>query len=163
MKNATIIFSPVKKELAYLEDILFEEMPNDKDKLWPERFLKAIKPGADLSLILPKFFVWQFEDSKVGLITLKEVTDDKEVLGFCKEVVALYKKTIDGEKVSENEFYELYLKIDRSFAWAEAWGWAWAGAGTWAWIWARAWAWTDYEKYILIQTDKLIELLEEAE
>lgn len=168
----------IPKELAYLEDVLFEELKNGEAKLWPERFLKAIKPGADLSLVVPKFIVWQFEDKKVGLKNLKEVKEDKEVYGFCEEVVGLYKRIIDGEKVTEKEFYELYLKIDRAGAWARAragawaraWAgaWAWARAWAWAWAWARArawaWAWAgaDYDKNILLMADKLIELLKEA-
>ena len=79
----------IPKKLAYLEDVLFEEMKNGESKLWPERFLKAIKPGADLSLVVPKFIVWQFEDSKVGLKNLKEVKNDKEGYGFCEEIVGL--------------------------------------------------------------------------
>ena len=118
----------IPKELAYLEDVLFEELSNDLAKEWPERFLKAIKPGTDLSLIVPKFIVWQFEDSKLGLSQIKEVQDDKEVFDFCKEVVALYQRVIKGEKVSEDEFYELYLKIDRAGARAGVWARAGAGA-----------------------------------
>lgn len=156
----------IPEELAYLEDYLFEEMPNDKAKLWPEKFLSAINPGADLSLVIPKFIVWQFEDSKHGLSQIKEVTDDKELVGFCKKVVELYQRVIRGDKVTEDEFYELYLRIDRSDVgfWIRAGTWARARARIRARIRARAWvgAWADYNKNILLQADKLIELLKET-
>jgi hypothetical protein len=119
----------IPRELAYLEDGLFEALTNGDAKEFPVRFLKAIKPGADLSLVTAKFMVWQFEDKKYGLKNIKEVKDDKEVYGFCKEVVALYKRKIAGDTPTEDEFYQLYLKIDRARARAGAWARAWARAG----------------------------------
>lgn len=35
--------------LARMEDKIFEGLPNRLAKMWPERFMGAIKPGADLS------------------------------------------------------------------------------------------------------------------
>ena len=144
----------IPKELAHLEDVLFEELPNKVAKKFPSRFLQAVNVGADLSKIIPQFIIWQFEDEKYGLKNIEEVQNDKEVYGFCEEVVALYKRVLNGEKVSEDEFYQLYLKIDGARAWAGAW------AGAWAWAGARARA--EYDKRIIIMADKLIELLKEA-
>jgi hypothetical protein len=45
-------------ELARLEDTLFEMQRNGKAKTFPERFLSAIEPGADLSPVLWKFLHW---------------------------------------------------------------------------------------------------------
>src|SRR3990167_8252221 len=92
----------IPKELAYLEDVLFEEMSVEESKIWPEKFLKAINPGADLSKIVAQFVIWEFEDKKKGLKNLKEVKDDKEVYGLCEEVVALYKRDLAGDKPSED-------------------------------------------------------------
>lgn len=44
----------IPSELAYLEDRFFEELNNGDAKEFPLRFLKAIKPGADLSLVTTK-------------------------------------------------------------------------------------------------------------
>src|ERR1700747_3635551 len=121
----------IPKELAYLEDVIFEELPNGDAKAFPLNFLKAIKPGTDLSSVVPKFIIWQFEDKQYGLKNIRAVKDDKEVYGFCEEVAALYKRKLKGETVTEKEFYDLYIRIDETWAWA--WAWAWAGA------WARAW------------------------
>jgi len=173
-------------ELAYLEDELFEAMPLEQALFWPERFIKAVPTGADLSHVIAKLVIWQFEDAKYGLKNIKEVKDDKEIYGFCEDVVALYKRSLT-EEVQDDEYYQLYLKIERAEAearawvraraWAWAWAWArgeaeagdwararaWVRAGTrsWAGVGARAWAraWADYEKYVLITADKLIELM----
>src|SRR3990172_9709817 len=37
-------------ELAYLEDSIFERLPNGESKKWPDRFLSAIRVGADLTM-----------------------------------------------------------------------------------------------------------------
>ncbi len=163
----------IPKELAYLEDGLFEEM-NIKDAIeWPSKFLNAVQVGTDLSQVVAKFVIWEFEDKNNGLSKIKDVKKDKEVFGFCEEVVALYKRTLT-ESVSEEEFYQLYLKIDRAGAWARAgaragaWAWAWAGARAGAGAGARAWAWAwagagaGYEKQILISSEKLLELIKKA-
>ena len=44
--------------LARLEDGIFECLPLDRAKLWPEQFLNIIKVGADLSNVWPKFADW---------------------------------------------------------------------------------------------------------
>jgi len=44
--------------LAYLEDTIFEHLPNGDAKQWPLRFMRAIVPGADLSMAGPKFLRW---------------------------------------------------------------------------------------------------------
>jgi hypothetical protein len=52
--------------LAYLEDTIFEGLPNADAKLWPERFMSAIKPGADLSNVGWKFLHWLLTDEAVN-------------------------------------------------------------------------------------------------
>lgn len=162
----------IPKELAYLEDVIFEELPNKEAMKFPLRFLNAVKVGSNLSLVVAKFVVWQFEDVEYGLKNIKEVAEDKEVMGWCEEVVALYKREIAGDDPTEKEFYDLYVKIDGAWAraWAGAWAgaWAWAGARAWAWAWAgagaRAWAGAgaEYDLRVVKMADKLIELIEEC-
>lgn len=146
----------IPKEVAYLEDVIFEELPNKEAMKFPLRFLQAVPVGADLSLVTAQFVVWQFEDKKYGLKNIKEVKDDKEVYGFCEEVVALYKRVIAGDKPTEKEFEELYLKIDRARARARAWAWAWARAG------AGAGAGAEYDRLVIAMADKLIELVKNS-
>lgn len=172
----------IPKELAQIEDSLFEEMSVKDSKIWPERFLKAINPGADLSKVVAQWVIWEFEDKKVGLSQTREIQDNKEIYGWCKELVALYKRDLAGDRPTEEEYYQLYLKIDRAWAgagagaWAWAWAWAraWAGAGAgaragararararaWAWAGARAGAGDKYRKEIMVSANKLLEILE---
>ena len=133
----------IPKEIAYLEDSIFENLPNELAKTFPLRFLEAIPVGADLSKVTAHLVVWQFEDPKWGLKNIQEVIDDKEIYGFCEDVVALYKRILAGEEVPQSEFLELYNKIDRARARA--------GAGAWAGAWA-----------IEALSEKLIDLLKNA-
>jgi len=163
----------IPKEIAYLEDTLFENLPNELAMTFPLRFLEAVPINADLSKVIAKFVIWQFEDEEHGLKNIKEIQDDKEVYGFCEEVVAIYKRTLT-EEVDKDEFYQLYLKIDRAraMAWAGAWAWDWTRAGAWARAWARAgdgagtWTWAGAEdgaeNRFVIMSEKLLELIKEC-
>ena len=44
--------------LARLEDRFFEALPNGDSQAWPERFTSAIRPGADLAMVWPRFADW---------------------------------------------------------------------------------------------------------
>jgi hypothetical protein len=43
--------------LAHLEDRLFELLPKAEAMTWPDRFLLAIRPGADLSKVWSRFSI----------------------------------------------------------------------------------------------------------
>ena len=45
----------IPKELARLEDRIFEDLPIDEAREWPERFVNAIKPGTDLKNVYHRF------------------------------------------------------------------------------------------------------------
>ena len=83
--------------LARLEDRLFEGMPNDAAKLWPEEFLSAINVGADLSKIWPKFALWLIVDPKHGVI---KYNDSPAITA----VADLFKRTINNEIVTIQEW-----------------------------------------------------------
>ncbi len=44
--------------LARLEDRIFEGLPNGRAKAWPERFMGAIRPCANLAMVWPRFALW---------------------------------------------------------------------------------------------------------
>lgn len=48
----------IPQMLAWLEDVIFEGLPNRLAKTWPERFLRAINPGRDLSPVGWRFLHW---------------------------------------------------------------------------------------------------------
>jgi len=52
----------IPQAIAHLEDKIFEGLPNRFARKWPRRFAKAIKPGAYLTLITPRFLLWLLED-----------------------------------------------------------------------------------------------------
>jgi len=52
----------IPMELARLEDMLFEQLPRECANLWPERFLEAIQPGADLSQVRSQYTHWVRHD-----------------------------------------------------------------------------------------------------
>jgi hypothetical protein len=56
----------IPQMLAQLEDCIFEGLPNDEAKQWPERFMSAIKPGVDLSIVGWKFLHWILTDKTIN-------------------------------------------------------------------------------------------------
>lgn len=53
----------VPRMLAWLEDVIFEGLPNRLAKTWPERFLSSIAPGRDLSPVGWRFLHWLLTES----------------------------------------------------------------------------------------------------
>ena len=148
-------------EIAYLEDTIFENLPNGEAKKFPAQFLSAIKVGADLSKVIPKIVIWQFEDKKHGLRTIKEVADDTKVMGWCYKVVELYRRRMD-ETIPVSEYNALYQEIARAGAGAGAWAWVVAGAWAGAWAGARAGAGAEYDERMLALRDEFLRLLKEC-
>jgi len=64
--------------LAWLEDSIFESLPNGQSKEWPLRFLKSIRVGADLDSVRPKFLKWLLVDSQNGVLRLVDGEHDKK-------------------------------------------------------------------------------------
>ncbi len=56
----------VPQMLAWLEDLIFEGLPNRLAKTWPERFLASISPGKDLSPVGWRFLHWLLTESELG-------------------------------------------------------------------------------------------------
>ncbi len=52
--------------LARLEDAIFEGLPTNLAKQWPERFMSAIAPGADLSLVHWKLLHWLLTTTSIN-------------------------------------------------------------------------------------------------
>jgi hypothetical protein len=56
----------IPQMLAWLEDVIFEGLPNRLAKTWPERFLSSISPGRDLSRVGWQFLHWLLTESGLG-------------------------------------------------------------------------------------------------
>lgn len=131
----------IPASIAHLEDTLFERLDNGTAQAWPARFLKAIKPGADLSLVTARFMHWLLVDPTDGVIRF--AGDCADVKAAIEQVAGLHARLIAGGSVTDSE-------------WNAAAGAAWAAAEA---GWTAAAAAESYER----MADKLIELLEEAQ
>ena len=148
--------------LAYLEDMIFESLPNDKALSWPEKFLEAIPVGADLTLVRPRFLVWLLSDEKNGVLTLK----DDNVKAAINRIVSLLQKWIEtGERGDAREWHsagEAAGKAANSGMWSAldaAITAAWAASNS---VRAVAWASRAAKKAWVVsevQASKLLELL----
>lgn len=158
----------IPEELAFLEDHFFENMKSAEAKEWPARFLKSIRPGANLSRVYDFWSAWNLEDPKDGVITL---VSDKfpDIQRIIRETA---QDCRDGRRVHEDKRAEA-AEAARAARAAEAAGAAWAaraaraawaaeaaraaGAAEAAWA-AEAAGAAYYDR----ASNKLIELLEAA-
>jgi len=101
--------------LVYLEDHLFEGLENKEAKMFPLRFLDAIKVGSDLSLISPKFVFWMLTD-KEGIIK-NAFPDGKKAI---KKTAKLYKKLISGKTVTTEEWSAARAAAESAWSAAES-------------------------------------------
>jgi hypothetical protein len=122
----------IPEVLARLEDGIFEALPNGAAMLWPERFLSAIEPGADLSLVWPRFAVWMLVDEKWGVL---QFASSKRARKSIQDVAGAYESVVNGS-VETRDWAAL-----RSAAAADAAG-RWAATAAAAARWAAA-RWAD--------------------
>ena len=88
----------IPSAIALLEDGLFEYMPLDLAMEWPERFLAAIQPGADLSMVISRFLVWLLTDSSHGVIKFAKSEKSKNSIQVVSD---LHQRRINGETISD--------------------------------------------------------------
>lgn len=135
----------IPRQIAYLEDGIFENIPNGKAKQFPLKFISAISVGADLSLVTAKFVVWCLVNKKDGVIKFAKDDAGKKII---QDVADLYTKKIEGSLVTEEDWKKVENAAYAAYASA-----AYASAAS------AAYARTKfYEK----MADKLIELLKKA-
>ena len=94
----------ISRVIAKLEDRIFEGLENGESKEFPVKFLKAIKVGVDLSLVVPKFMLWLLSDPKDGVFQYAETEQTKKAI---QEVIDLYKKKLKGKEVTIEEWTEV--------------------------------------------------------
>ena len=109
----------IPESLARLEDYLFETMPNDKAMKWPVEFMKAIKPGANLSMVAPKFIAGTLRD----VVKNKDVKGDKAVVKAVLDTAKLWERVIAGKEVKQAAWSAAWSAAEsaaRSAAWSAA-------------------------------------------
>ena len=67
----------IPKNIAYLQDSIFESLPNKLAKQFPLEFLSAIKVGADLKNVKNLFTIWLLTDQKYGVL---QYAKDKKIV-----------------------------------------------------------------------------------
>ena len=79
--------------LAHLEDRIFEGLPLELSMSWPERFLLAIRPGADLARVSDRFLFWLFD---IELARYQSAS--------CAAVTELYRRRLANNEPSYDEW-----------------------------------------------------------
>ena len=118
--------------LAYLEDNLFESLPDGLSKTWPARLSAAVPVGVEIpDRVLAKILRWSLANATYGV---RHVTDNPEAIAVIDRMIALFDRSIADDEPSDTEWSE--VAWDARVAWV-AWD-AWAARAAWA---ARdAWA-----------------------
>ena len=92
----------IPEVLAVLEDGIFENLDNGASQIWPIRFTSAIAPGADLSMVWPRFALWLLRDF------LPPIIKSDAVKAAIPVVADLYREWVGGEKPSEERWKGAY-------------------------------------------------------
>ena len=108
----------IPEVLAWLEDAIFEGMPVVASRRWPGRFLAAPEPGADLSLVWPRFAVWMLRSDDLGLPRIAGRGGKSSIA----QVVALHLRTIQGDHPSPEEWSAAVLAAESAEGSAEGTG-----------------------------------------
>lgn len=105
----------IPRMLARLEDCIFEGMSNEAAKRFPARFIAAIQPGADLSLVGWQFLHWLIVD------VTERYGNEKTRPGVAAAIEVLRKKAA-GEPVNASEACDARRQAEaaREAAWAAA-------------------------------------------
>jgi hypothetical protein len=98
-------------ELFHLQDRIFEGMAPELAREWPLRFAHAIRPGADLSLVWPRFAVIILSDPERGVQRHASERGKSAIAAVC----ALFERRIAGLEPSSEEW-----AAAASAAWAAA-------------------------------------------
>ena len=158
-------------QLAYLIDGLFEALPLEEAKAWPQRIMSAIPVGADLSGVWDRWALWMLVDPEYGVARVARTSR-----GVVEAMGALFQRAVDGDEPSEEEWREAAGAAEAArVAWAAEAAWAawavrraaWAAEAAWA---ARAaeaaeaaWAAEAAEAAtVQAQCDELVRLCEAA-
>ena len=156
----------IPRELAYLEDTIFEHLPSKVSQKWPERFMAAVPIGADLTFVAHRFVHWLLggTDSPIA-----KWQDEPHIV----TVRELYDRELAGDPPTQEEWEDTVKDLTKDAtmnaaisAWSAA-TWATAKSTAIDVAIAAAWAandamnittWSAHE----VMADKLIEFIERA-
>ena|SRR5688572_6476793 len=98
------------KLIAFHGDPQIKELPHGKAQLWPEQFLDAITPGADLSLVGSQFLHWLLVDPVDGMSRFAKRPESKKAI---ETVGVLYARRVAGDEPSNSEWRAAYAYAAR--------------------------------------------------
>ena len=93
----------IARDVALLEDTLFELLPPAENRLWPERFVRAIAPGADVGDIVTRWIIWLLNDEASAVH--KHVTR-----AAAKQITALYERRLRGDEPTPDDWRTTRLR-----------------------------------------------------
>ena len=131
--------------LARLEDTIFEGLPEDKAKLWPEQFIKAIPEGINLEPVKWKFCAYLMKENIDRVLKL-DISDElkEQVVGAIRQVLAVHETAVKTGQWNESAAWSAAWSAARS---AESAAWSAAESAAWSAAWSAAN--TKYSKKLL--------------
>ena len=159
--------------LAYLEDNIFERLPDALAVTWPRRFAEAVPVGAVVDdRVLARILCWALTDTEFGV---RYATDSEETRGWIDTIAAYIDADSRGIATADQREAAAWDARAARDAWAaraarDAWAAraAWAASDAWdAWAAWAAWdarAARDAEgtRSIIRQSEALLRLMAEA-
>jgi hypothetical protein len=93
--------------LAYLEDHIFERLPDVESRTWPRRFAEAIPVGAVVDhRTLAQILRWGLADPTHGA---RHTTNEAAIVAIVDQMIALFDRAIAGQSPSDTEWHEAAL------------------------------------------------------
>lgn len=147
----------IPKAIARLEDTIFEGLPVEVAKLWPERFIKAVPVDTDLSLVIPKFYLKILLDKKHGIRQYAFYYGKKAI----DKVAEVHKNHIKTGKLDESAWSAVSARSANWYAESarstDGYA-AWSARSAWSAAWSANW-YAESAHYEWM-ADVLIEILE---
>ena len=94
------LFEPlfgIPRALAWLEDSIFMNLELEEARLWPERFVRAIRPGSDLTMVGDQFVHFLLSGDDSPLVPWKE---EKHM----QRAAMIVKRRLTGDEPSQDEW-----------------------------------------------------------
>lgn len=96
----------IPNQLAYLQDELFEALPNEQAMLFPEQFLEAIPVAVDLYPAFWRFMLFALLDEAQGLMAFNQ---NKKAI---RQVADFYQRALAGQEISWDEYLTARNTLD---------------------------------------------------